>query len=115
MASTDKPTAGYLVEAKQLIQLLPHEVQDEYDQYVADLDSEDAAQLIDKHWPATAAKPAELFVFAPEDTSEELEEGVMYARFDESDLYLKTPSRKARQLERMGVKMPSFYMWNTWG
>jgi hypothetical protein len=115
MANQEHPSGGYLVEATQLLPLLPHEVQDEFDMYVADLDCEDALKLLRRHWPATLPPVESIFVFGPEDTSEDFSEGSVVALFNESDLYTKTPTNQARQLVKAGVQMPSYYNWTMFG
>lgn len=115
MSNQEHPNGGYLVEAAQLLPLLPHEVQNEFDMLVADLDCEDALQLLRKHWPGVLPPVESIFVFGPEDTCEEFPEGTVVALFNEGDLFTKTPTNQARELVRRGVQLPSYYHFTMFG
>ena len=106
--------SGYLIEATKLLLLLPSNVQDEYDQYVADHDFAEAMGLLDRHLPKLFPMPAEIFILGPDDHGEELEQELPYARFEEAVLYERQPTPQLLSLRRQASD-PRYFRWTVWG
>jgi len=115
MANKDNAGSGYLVLAANLLTLLPEAVQNEYDQYVADHDFDQAMGILDRHLPSRFPQPAEIFILGPDDHGEELGQEVPYARFEEDVLYIKRTTPKHQTLMTEAGLKPRYYRWTMWG
>lgn len=114
MSNKSTAGSGYLVKAIELLPLLPKEVQDEYDQYVADLECDEAMGILDRHLPIEFARPAQIFILGHDDHGDELVQEVPYACWGTDDLFVKTPTERHTALVEKGVK-PSHFRWTMWG
>ena len=72
-----------------------------------DNDLEAIQELLEEHLPPTLPCPAEAFVLGHDDWSEDLEQGTVYVRFDEDDLYTKVETPKCKPSIRPLGRNPS--------
>jgi hypothetical protein len=114
MSVKSNAASGYLIEATKLLPLLPSEVQNEYDQYVADHDFAEAMGILDRHLPEMFPMPEEIFILGHDDDGEEMERELPYARFDEGVLYERQPTPKLLSMRRQAGN-PGYYRWTVWG
>jgi hypothetical protein len=117
MSMREYPTSGFVVKAEALIPLLPITNQQEAREILADWLNEKwslcdyLGDFLPEHFP----RPVEVFELGAEDTpDEEMERGVVYAVFDEDDLYEMVPTSKMQEMDANGAK-PQYRNWSTWG
>ncbi len=104
---------GHTVKASELTKLLPEEVRAEYELFLKEGDWERGSELLAKHLPKQYPCP-ELFLMCEEYESEDLEEGEVYACWNQEDLFVITPKQGMIALEGCEVT-PTPSRWVTWG
>ena len=99
MSNKEYPCCGYVLPVSDLRSLIPFG--GEMKRFDELLESQDWGEMREFHDKSRAYSPElwgniplpnSCFVLNDEATPNELEIGVMYADFDESDLYIKTPT-----------------------
>ena len=115
MSMRDNPGCGYVLPVTDLITALPQPDQAKATELLDNHDFEALQELLSQYLPSPLPRPAEIFVLGDDDSSDDLEQGITYARFDEGDLYIKV-ERPAIQalLQAIGQK-PEFSQWTVWG
>jgi len=87
---------------------------------VEDLDAgiNDAAMVIDLLEPYLRKlglpTPIDIFQLGEDDEPEGLERDVWYAVFEESNLFVRTPTPGFNKMKKLGVA-PVFHNWSMWG
>lgn len=89
MSSQEHPCSGYVIEVSALRSLLPENLLPAFD--LLDND-DDVFEFLNDNLPNELPHPSSVFTLSQEDSSDDLEIGVQYAYFDESDLYELVPS-----------------------
>jgi hypothetical protein len=117
MSMRENPGGGFVAKVEALISLLPVENQQEAREILADWLNEKwslcdyLCDFLPEHFP----RPVEVFMLGDEDTPDgEMERGIVYAIFEEDDLYERVPSAKLKAMEAKGVR-PQFSNWTVWG
>ncbi len=114
MSMRDIPASGYTVKASEFTKFLPESVQGRYTKAIEDVDSELVSEILGEHLPNDYPGFESVFILSGEDSSEDLAQGEMYVVFDESDLYVKEPTRAHEIMKFQGIS-PTFSRWSTWG
>jgi hypothetical protein len=119
MSSRSNPCNGYVIEATTLATVLPEDKRAEYLTMVSDDETdsdmwEKAIEFLTEHRQSPVAVPISMFLLSGEDEADDLEEGVVYAYFDETSLFIKTPTQALINLEGYGVH-PADTSWTMWG
>jgi hypothetical protein len=122
MSSRTWPSSGYVIEAAKLAALLPESVRGDYERML-DLDREDAEydqeavqEFLQEHLPGRTPSPSSVFILGGDDSpGDQLEEGVWYAYYDESDLYEKTLTAEAREMQTLLGELPTREEWGIYG
>ncbi|MCK9462604.1 MAG: hypothetical protein M0R80_23545 [Proteobacteria bacterium] len=115
MSMKDNPCSGYVLEAEKLLTVFDPTDRDTAQWLIEEGDHEGFQELLENKFPKTFALPAETFIFSDEDTSEEMEAGKMYCRWDESDLYQKLERTELLFLKRAIGTTPQMANWTIWG
>jgi hypothetical protein len=112
MGMKNYSSIGYLLPARNIIQLLPESIQTEYEQLIDNRECELLQHFLDEHWPKTL--PPIQSVFKMDDDAEFdddiLEHGEIYIDFAEADLFVKTPTSNMKELTANGLT-PTFCQW----
>lgn len=106
--------SGYLIKASDLEPLLPVLHRVEYRELLESMDQEEIQNFLSENWPANFPPFNDVYIHAEEDESEDLEHGEIYVSFDESDLFVKTPTPAFEVLKAANVE-PKFQRWVQWG
>ena len=114
MSMKDNPGSGYVMAAEDVIRMLPEELREQATALLEDNDWEALHEFFEENLPPGIPRPEETFRFGDEDTSDDLESGTMYVRWDESDLFTMTPTLGLEELRKLG-KEPTFAQWAIWG
>lgn len=117
MGMRENPGSGFIVPVIQLIQnCLPKDKQAEaLDILDTGWNAGGLPEFLAEHLPDELPQPEELFELADEDTpGDDMEQGVVYARFDESDLYSRMEKPALKELHRLGIN-PTEASWSIWG
>ena len=91
MSMRENLSSGYVIEASKLLAILPAEKCAEYNTLLEEHDFENAIELLEKHGGGYIV-PTEMFVLGDEDSSADLEKFVVYAYYEEDDLYISAPT-----------------------
>lgn len=114
MSMREYPESGYFVPVEKLLDLLPTEKSIDIINAMDD-NLENAEELLNEALPNNFPS-AHLFYPSDTDTiNEEMDCSAlgMYAIFDESDLYKKTPTQSHQAMIDLGV-VPEFASWSVW-
>ena len=105
------------MEAATLVDLLLEKDRPRYRQLLTDHKEDPTAALeyLQDYLPDEFPCPDELYLMGEEDGSSDLEPGIVYAIFAESDLYLLRPTRKLERLQEVTQLEPTRSLWTTWG
>lgn len=109
---------GYVVKAIDLVPLLKtdgdkNEFREMIDTMEPGYDLEDIEEFFIRNMVDGYPRPC-FFLLNDECESEDLEIGVLYAAFDQSDLFIPVKTPKHNELNYVGVR-PEFKQWVTWG
>ena len=114
MSMKECPASGYVVPVTALKKLIPEEFHKDFDSL---LNSEDGIDIeiienfLDKHLPPIFSTP-EIFLPRDEDTMDgDMEYGIAYAIFDESELFDKQPKKTYLELKKLEI-IPVFANWS---
>jgi hypothetical protein len=119
MSSQSNPCNGYVIEASSLAEVLPEDKRAEYlemvrnDEYDFDM-WEEAIEFFERHRQSPVPVPIQMFSLGGEDYAPDLVEGVVYAYFAESDLFIQTPTQALIALEGYELH-PRNESWTSWG
>lgn len=119
MSMQESPCSGYVAKAADLIPLIVN--QRKRDRAARLLDEErvdELQELLVSCLPRDIPAPESCFVLSDEDTPDDnLEVGVVYAYYDECDLYIKTPTAAMTELtKRLGTgNEPKIAGWTKFG
>lgn len=106
---------GYTLPAIDLAIFLSGDKVDEWKEMLAKgCDVEECWDFYRKNTPDDAPMPESFFLIDSEMESEDLEEGELYAFFNEDDLYVRKPTLMLRRLQDNGQD-PKPSRWVTWG
>lgn len=116
MSNKENPCAGYVIEVSKLKVFLSEEQRPAFDDALEDHDFDKARKLLEEAIPAGVACPTELFVLGDTDTGDgDLDQDVVYACFDEDDLFEKREKPDLIRLrDRIGAA-PALHSWTIWG
>ena len=118
MSSQSNPCNGYVIEATSLAKVLPESKRQEYLALINpdnDWDMwDEAVEFLREHRESPVAVPIDMFILGGEDHAPDLEEDVVYAYFDESDLFTKAPTQALINLEGYELN-PMDTSWTVWG
>ena len=89
MSMKDNPGSGYVMPAEDVIRMLPEELRERATELLEDNDWEALHDFFEENLPPGIPRPEETFRFGDEDTSDDLESGKVYVRWDESDLFTR--------------------------
>ena len=121
MSMKDNPGSGYVMAADDAILLLPEDKRAKAKELLEDRDTENLQAFFEKHLPEHIPAPETIFPFGEDDTSDDLQEGGIYACWAESDLFIRTekPCLAAiREITRSAAGMakePELSYWAIWG
>ena len=121
MSMKDNPGSGYVMAAADVMLMLPEtSVLGNGHRITRRRECEMLHELFDENLPPGIPRPEETFLFVDEDTSDDLEQGKMYVRWDESDLFYRQEKPcmvEMRDLLRKAGKEaePTFCQWAIWG
>ena len=120
MSMRDSANRGFILEAKAFEKYVPKASLTKFKRYLLDrhLGQDSCKGLFDiisrvckkKGW----ALPQDCFSLRSEDSSDDLEHGVHYLEFAESDLFEREPTRLLVKM-RAAVVEPQDRKWCTWG
>ena len=105
---------GYVVKAIEFKDLLPKEQQEQFKLHVLTNNVEDVEQMLADYLPDNIANPESLFILNDDDESDDLERGVMYACYDECQLFEMTPKSQLNVLRLNGIS-PDKAAWVKFG
>ncbi len=114
MSMRSIPASGYTVKASEFTKVLPENQQERYAKAITDQDAELVDEILNEHLPQDFPGYEQVYLVAEEDESDELEKGEVYVVFDESDLYVKEPTRQ-HEIMRFQEISPKFSRWTVWG
>lgn len=113
MGMQSNPCSGYVVEGEKLKEMLPPNLRPRFEELVEDWDFEELKTFCDSI--QNLPHPATFFILGDEDESDgELERGVLYAMFEEDDLFVKTKTPQMLELEKWDVA-PKRHNWTIFG
>lgn len=122
MSMNENPGSGYVLPAADLVTVIPNALQGSF-KAALDEGWEDVRDWIEAHWAKCQEvypslpdlDPNSVYRPADEDTvdGETMEHGVIYVMFDESDLFIKTPSAANLFMEKKSIK-PRHSRWSVW-
>ena len=115
MGMKDNPGCGFVIAAAELIAALPHRHQAKAQDLLENCDVEPLQELLSQHLPPILPRPAEVFVFGDEDTSDDLEQGTVYVLFEEEDLYTRVEKPEMQAFHKAIGQKPQFCQWTVWG
>ena len=78
-------------------------------------DLEAIQEFLAEHLPPTLPLSAEAFLLGHDDWGDDLEQGTVYVRFDEEELYTKVETPEMQAFLRAIGKKPQFRQWTMWG
>jgi len=105
--------SGWIVPVAELAPLFNN---GELKKFLSLLETDEVELIENFLWdnlPRTIPKP-EVFMMADDAESQELEADVVYASFDESDLFESKPTEKLKALQAQGID-PELMSWVTFG
>jgi hypothetical protein len=105
--------SGYVVNAKELISLLPDSVKDEFLVGIHNEDEELVSDILDANLPKWLPSYG-LFHINDEDEPNNLEVGEMYVSFSTDDLYVRQPRPELIALNEAGIS-PVWEQWAKFG
>jgi hypothetical protein len=114
MSMKDHPTNGYVLEASKVVDAFFPEDRQEARLLLDDGDWEGFQKHCEK-LPANFPRPVETFLFGDEDSSEELEKGELYCRWEEDQLYKKVASPGLVVIRGILNITPEQKSWAMWG
>jgi hypothetical protein len=106
--------SGWLIKASDIEPLLPVLHRVKYRELLENGDWEGIQDFLSENWPDNLPKFNDVYLHADEDESEDLEHGEIYVSFDESDLFVKTPTPAFAAMKSANVE-PKFQRWVQWG
>ena len=115
MSMQDTPATGYVLEAHKAILLLKLSDRIAAELIYEDDNSEGLQDYLEKNLPCEFPRPAEVFILSDEDTSEDLERGQMYVRWDEEELYIRTDTPAMKAIRNSLGEIPKPALWTVWG
>ena len=101
---------GYVIEALQLVKLLPKDRQRYFLDQVQAENSENVEELLKKDFPKIYPAIEAVFIPSEDVESDDVEPGVMYASFVESTMFDYQPSAQAVALAKAGIQ-PASAVW----
>lgn len=113
MSMRDYPTSGFVVKAIELKKLLPIAVQEVYEAAYKDGNWEQMSNLL-VNLPTSVPVPEEIYLHNDESSSEDLENGEIYAIFTFDDLYIKSETEEHKKLRQANI-IPQFANWSIYG
>lgn len=113
MSMRDYPNSGYVVEVAEFNKLFQGELLSAFEEILDENDVELLTQFLGDNLPPEFPHFV-LFSLNDEDWADDLESGKIFAKFDEKDLYVKTPTEALLNLENLGI-YPNHTLWTTWG
>ena len=105
---------GYVVKASTLTDILPIEVQHQYKDLLEEGDWEKLQNFLKENISEKYPVPESVFLFDGDMESDDLEEGEMYAFFNEADLFIKKESPLMEALLKKQI-IPENSTWTVWG
>ena len=114
MSMRDNPGSGYVMAAQDVIRMLPEELREQATALLGDADGEGLHDFFEENLPPGIPRPEETFRFGDEDTSDDLESGTMYVRWDESTLFTLVPTIGLEAMRKLGNE-PIFCQWAIFG
>lgn len=115
MSMQDCPCSGYIVPLDKVTALLSPESQVEFAKALKNgMNNQDITDFLSNKLPKNIPT---FSVYRPcneDNLYDEMVSGEYYAIFDESDLFVKTPSRGMLKLQQYGIT-PEFTQWTIWG
>lgn len=114
MSMRDYPCSGYVLSANKVLKILPESCRELAQDLIEDGDWEGLQEYLRMHLPPQFPQPAEVFLMSDEDTSDDLERGKLYCRWDEEQLYEKIETKEMVSLREVTDK-PEFCHWSMWG
>jgi hypothetical protein len=113
MSMQEIPASGYVVEALTLLPTLI-DFQNLYEKAIIEKDLEYAQEILDEYVDDYSPVPIELFILQDEDYSDSLEHGIVYALFDDDDLYVKKPTKQLQHIQSLEIT-PEYERWTVFG
>lgn len=114
MSNRNSGASGYVVALSDLRKVMGDENMERVIAATDDGDVEEITDLVNSLLPAEFPPVESVFILAPEDESDDLEQDVWYACWDDSDLYVKVSTPELLMLNAKGVS-PQFRQWVVWG
>ena len=122
MSMRENPCSGYVVPVAELRPFLLPIEQLKFDELVEENDFDELNNYLatcrannPERW-GKIPSPIGCYALSDEDTpgDDELDKHVMYAMFDEGDLYVKKPTDSLVAMKEKGIS-PEFHAWSIWG
>ena len=114
MSMKNYGASGYLIKASDIEPFLPVLHRVEYRELLENGDWEGIQEFLEENLPPIFPPCCEVYLHSDENESEDLEHGEIYVTFDESDLFVKTPTPIMQALETAKVA-PKYQRWVQWG
>ncbi len=118
MSSTENPFSGYVIEAVKLEQtFLNSDHLDQWTELCDNLAFEGLVEFCDENLPLNVPRPSSFFMLdSGNDTSDgDLSYDVIYAMFDEEDLYERRPKAQLVEMQQLIGSGPEHHNWTMFG
>lgn len=117
MGMRENPSSGYVLEADKLKHLLRNsDLVAQFEQMVEQREWEALVEFCDIELPLTVPRPESFFMLGDDDTGDgDLEHDVLYAYFDEDDLFKRKKNAKMLELENLLGVGPELHCWTMFG
>lgn len=117
MSSKENPCCGYVLPVEKLKSHIAEEHHAQFDQYCDEDAWDELTELLMQNLPDGIAWPTSCFRLNDESNvdDEDMELNVVYAYWEDGDLFVKelTPGA-SRLLSTIGA-LPEFHSWTVWG
>ena len=113
----NNPNSGYVLEADKLKHLFSNPTQiARFEELVDNGEYDELVSFCDRELKTNIPHPTSFFMLSDEDTADvDLEYNVLYAYFDEKDLYEFKKNDKMIQLEYLLGSGPTLHNWSIFG
>lgn len=114
MSMRNSGASGHVVALFDLRKVIGDENMDKVIAATDTEGTEEITELVNSFIPAGFPLVESVFILGDEDESDDLEQHVWYAYWDDSDLFIQTKTPAMNALESVGVT-PEYRRWVVWG
>jgi hypothetical protein len=114
MSMRNSGASGLVVALFDLRNVIGDENMEKVIEATDNLGAEEITAMVNSFIPKGFPSVESVFVLGDEDESDDLEQHVWYATFEDSELYIRTKTPALHALESVGVN-PELRRWVVWG